>query len=77
MSSSRTSKLAARIEDFGEDRICAAIETIPDSDFLMGDNDRGWKANIDWLVKPDKMAKLIEGGYHGNGRGSGWLNATD
>jgi hypothetical protein len=30
---------------------------------LRGDNDQGWKANIDWFLRTDTVTKLIEGVY--------------
>ena len=37
---------------------------ITDTPFLMGDNARGWQANIDWLIRsPDQAVKVIEGAY--------------
>lgn len=31
--------------------------------FLCGNNDRGWKANFDWLLRPDTGDKVLEGNY--------------
>ena len=39
------------------------FNTIKNTPFLHGDNDRGWKANIDWILKPANMAKVLEGVY--------------
>ena len=33
------------------------------SDFLKGDNDRGWTADFDWLIRPTNMSKVLEGKY--------------
>jgi hypothetical protein len=33
------------------------------SPFLTGDNDRGWKADLDFMLKPKNANKLLEGGY--------------
>lgn len=41
----------------------AAIERMRGSDFLQGKNNRGWKATIDWFLKPDSVAKIMEGKY--------------
>tara|TARA_R110002012_G_scaffold321654_1_gene550445 strand:- start:236 stop:1126 length:891 start_codon:yes stop_codon:yes gene_type:complete len=35
--------------------------------FLTGDNDRGWKADFDFVHKMDKVVKIMEGGYVGIG----------
>ena len=58
------------------------------SDFLKGDNDRGWTADFDWLIRPTNMSKVLEGKYdndklkggqsHGNNSGhSGGPAGTD
>lgn len=33
------------------------------SSFLKGNNIRGWRADFDWLLKPDNMIKVMEGKY--------------
>ncbi len=33
------------------------------SQFLNGDNDRGWRADFDWLIKPENAIKVLEGRY--------------
>lgn len=35
------------------------------SRFLLGNNDRNWKATLEWAVKPKSIAGVIEGKYHG------------
>ena len=30
---------------------------------LMGDNDRGWQADLEWMLNTKKFTKIIEGGY--------------
>jgi hypothetical protein len=41
----------------------AALEKIPESPFLMGENDRGWTPTIDWILRPDRVDWVIEGKY--------------
>lgn len=36
---------------------------INQSEFCLGKNDRGWKADFDWFVRTDTAAKVIEGKY--------------
>lgn len=43
-----------------------AIGVIEKSNFLMGKNDRGWRANFDWLIAPGNVEKLLEGQYEAN-----------
>lgn len=40
-----------------------ALEKLKASDFCLGNNDRGWVADLDWFLKPDSVAHLIEGRY--------------
>lgn len=39
--------------------------------FLLGKNDRDWKANFSWIVQPDSADKVLEGNY-GNKQGQVW-----
>ena len=70
----RKSKINARMplwEKLAEERNCdvetllkLVFEKIKDSKFLLGDNDRGWRADFDWFVQSDKQTiKTLEGGY--------------
>jgi hypothetical protein len=39
--------------------------------FLAGENDRGWKANFDWLISNDtNHVAILEGKYDGKCAGS-------
>lgn len=60
----RRKLLATRMRDpFFRDHWKDAADMIPGIPFLNGDNDRGWKADIDWFLQPDSVAKIIEGKY--------------
>jgi hypothetical protein len=46
--------------------------------FCAGTNERGWRAKVDWFLRPDTVTKLLEGFYddrpqaaHQGGRGNG------
>lgn len=41
-----------------------ACEKANNTPFLIGKNDRGWKADFDFIIKPDNTARIIEGKYH-------------
>lgn len=50
----------------------AMLEIVENNPFFHGDNDRGWKANIDFVLKEGKFAKIMEGSYnHQKGNGNG------
>jgi hypothetical protein len=39
------------------------FQRIISSPFLRGENDRSWRADFDWCLKPDNLAKILEGKY--------------
>lgn len=66
LTAQRRKHLGARLKDAdGIDGWRAALEKIERIPGLLGENDRGWKANIDWLIKESSFTKLMEGGYDG------------
>lgn len=57
----RAKAFAARFKDaFWVQLWREAIDEIPKDPFRRGHNDRGWKADIDYFLQPDRVAKLIE-----------------
>ena len=46
-----------------------ALDTIPNCPGLLGQNERKWKANIDWFLRPGVVAKILEGFYDEWGKG--------
>ncbi|WP_051679128.1 hypothetical protein [Xanthobacter sp. 91] len=64
LSRKRRLALKARLQDCGGIagwRI--AMDRVRSSPFLRGDNDRGWRASLDFLLKPESFAKMMEGAY--------------
>jgi hypothetical protein len=60
----RIAKLRARRKDpYFVANWQAAIDRICQSGFCIGQNDRGWKADFDWFLKPDTVARVMEGKY--------------
>lgn len=63
-SPSRQKKLSARLKDCGGlEGWRHAMAKIRGSPFLRGENERGWRANFDWIVKAENFTKLMEGAY--------------
>jgi len=63
-SEQRKQRLRTRLRDpTWLEKALAAIEQIPQCPFLLGDNDRGWRADIDWFLKPDSVTRILEGKY--------------
>lgn len=60
----RRSAARTRLKDpFFREHWKAGIEAIPQRPFLLGKNDRGWKADIDWFLTPEAITKIVEGKY--------------
>ena len=59
----RQRRLGARLKDHTIDEFTEAIKAIDRSPFLHGDNNRGWRADFDFLLQPNSFTKLIEGAY--------------
>jgi hypothetical protein len=76
LSKSRRDKINVRLrESWWRANWLNAIERIPTARFLH-ENDRGWKADIDWFLRPDTAAKLLEGKYDNAGRTNGTRRNT-
>lgn len=63
MTPDRRKKLSAFIRQHEVSDITEAIWAVPASPFLCGENDRGWKADLDFFMRPARFAKLLEGSY--------------
>ncbi len=59
----RDRQLKARIRDSTIDEWSQAFSAMERSSFLRGENDRGWRADFDFLLQPKSFTKLLEGAY--------------
>lgn len=59
----RKKAIAKLMKIHKREEIIKAFELAESSDFLKGDNDRGWKADIDFLLRQDKFVSILEGKY--------------
>ncbi len=55
----------------------AALERVRASDFLHGNNDRGWRADFDFMLQAKSFTKLMEGGYDRSGKASAEVDPAD
>lgn len=67
-SSKRYQLLKGRIREYGIDEVLNAINNVRNSDFLRGENNRGWTITFDWFVKPNNFIKTLEGNYNKEGQ---------
>jgi hypothetical protein len=56
----RSSAISARIGEFGIDAWRSAVSAVEKSAFHCGKNERGWKADIDFVASENKFVSLIE-----------------
>lgn len=63
MTGERERKLRARLKDSTLDEWKRAMDAMERSAFCRGENDRGWKADFDFLLQPKYFTKLLEGAY--------------
>lgn len=61
--SKRGGMLRARVKEHGVDGVLEAIENVRKSDFLKGQNSKGFVITFDWFVKPNNFVKVLEGNY--------------
>lgn len=61
----RDKSIMAIIKNYSLDEIKEVFTKANESDFLIGNNDRGWKANIDFILREDKFVNILEGKYDG------------
>lgn len=51
------------LDKYTKQDIAKAVKKANQSNFLQGQNDRSWKANLDWMLIEENFAKIIEGNY--------------
>lgn len=55
--------LNARLKDNSLEEWMRAFAALERSAFCRGENDRGWRADFDFLLQPKSFTKLLEGAY--------------
>lgn len=64
LNDTRRAAMRARFKEVGGiEGWRALLEIIGKSPHLLGENDRGWKATFDWILKPANLTKVMEGNY--------------
>ena len=51
---------------YSSEQLIDAFHRAQASSFCTGSNDRGWKADFDWLINENNLVKVIEGKYGGS-----------
>jgi hypothetical protein len=63
MTGQRDRQLRARLKDSTLEEWQRAMDALERSAFCRGENDRGWRADFDFLLQPKSFTKLLEGAY--------------
>lgn len=50
------------------ERYAEALQRLKPTAFLTGQTERGWKATIDWFIRPGKVTEILEGTYDDGGQ---------
>jgi len=68
MGKERRKALATRLKEDADwwRLLPEALAKIPTQPFVLGQNDRGWTATLDWLLRPQTLNKVLEGQYASN-----------
>lgn len=61
----RRQSIRARVRQYGKEGIMEVFRLVSQSAFLTGGNERGWKADFDWIFKQENFTKILEGNYNG------------
>ena len=60
----RSQAIVKILNKYSTEDILTVFQNIEDSDFCRGRNDRGWKADIDFILREDKFVSALEGKYN-------------
>lgn len=64
LTDSRKKHIKARLGEHSREDLTIAFHKLNESDFACGNNDRGWEADFDWLMKNEEnITKVLEGKY--------------
>lgn len=63
--STRKALLAQRWREYSNlDDWRGYFEYVAESPFLTGGNQRRWRPDLEWLIRPNNLTKVLEGKYH-------------
>lgn len=59
----RKRNIRARIREYGKDAVIEVVKKAAASSFLNGGGDKGFVADIDWMMGPRNFPKILDGFY--------------
>lgn len=67
LNDTRKGYINARFAEYGMETITKVLRMAGESDFLNGKNDKAWKADFEWIMRPQNFLKVLEGKYDNKG----------
>jgi len=55
-----------RVGEYGMEKVIAVMRMAGESEFLNGKNEKAWKADFEWIMRPQNFVKILEGKYNKN-----------
>lgn len=55
--------IRSAVEEHGIETIVETLSKVEEYPFLIGENDKGWKADFEWLMNKNNLLKVMEGRY--------------
>ena len=68
-------RLCARVREYGIDDVLSTIDTIKDSDFLLG-RVKDFTITLDWFSRPNNFQKIYNGNYSNGNRKNNYKSQT-
>lgn len=59
LTEARKKKIVSRLKDAGKEMLIRAIENASKDDFYSGSNDRGWKADLDYITRSYEVVEKL------------------
>lgn len=56
----------ARVGEYGMEKVISVLRIAGECEFLNGQNDKAWKADFEWIMRPTNFLKILEGKYINN-----------
>lgn len=63
LNKTRKGYINARVGEYGLEKVISVFRIAGQSDFLNGKNDKAWKADFEWILRPENFLKVLEGKY--------------
>lgn len=73
----RKAAIKARIGEYGKEAVQEVFKKTLESDFLIGNNDRNWRCDFDWIFKAANFIKILEGNYENKSKPKSDMILTD